>query len=142
MALGITACSGGASLACSSAQPQTQAATEIRVEPTPSAPTSAACSIAKDGDGGVASGSLDCCLAATKAAVASDGGRVTGGAWVASRPDLVACCDAIEQTGRLVQLEYSPRWSTAACFTCEEATQRGRSACTPWGPPTPPAMMV
>ena len=132
----------GASLAaCSSSQPQTQPVTEVRVEPTPNAPTSAACAIVHDVDGGIAPGSLDCCLAATKAAVASDGGRLSGGAWVASRPDLVACCDAIGQTGRLVQLEYSPKWSTAACFTCEEATQRGTSACTPWGPPTPPPMI-
>jgi hypothetical protein len=127
---------------------------EARVEPLPKASATAAqtttgphlatptptCAIAVDADGGVVKGSLDCCLEATRVASSGkDGGAVENGDWKTTRPDLASCCRTIASTGHLSYVVYREHWDQRACFGCEAVLGQA-GACTPWGPPMPPAM--
>jgi hypothetical protein len=87
-----------------------------------------------DADGGLLKGSVDCCLEAT-----SEGAKTKNGHWSVDRPDLATCCQAIAKARYLTYFVYERKWPEQACFACAEVIG-DPSACTPWGPPMPPAM--
>jgi hypothetical protein len=136
---------GASVLSCAPSQPR---ATEVEVLPTASAtatpsrpvavhqaPPAPSCAVGLDADGGILKGSVDCCLEATSAAATKFKSRN----WSADRPDLATCCRAIAKAGYLPSFVYESKWPEEACFACAEVLGNP-GACTPWGPPMPPAM--
>ena len=142
---------GVGAFACSGQQ--TQSGTQVEPLPsvtaqpaqtaqTHSLPTAPMCAIGLDADGGLLPGSLKCCLDATRHAAKPGNGRASGAAWSSERPDLTACCHAIADGNprKMMSLAYSEEWNVDACHACAVVIGDNGMACTPWGPPMPPAM--
>jgi hypothetical protein len=93
---------------------------------------------AKDADGGLTTAAVTCCLQLTEAS--SSG--IDAGEFVTD-PSLSGCCQALYDMGNnnLVTYVYGPdKWPQATCQACADAINHS-IACTPWGPPVPPAML-
>jgi hypothetical protein len=98
------------------------------------------CALTSDADGGLAPSAIDCCLSITTASAPPAGTATPDGGPFASSSGLVSCCKALAASAPLTTYVYGPKnWPTAACMACAEVLG-DRLACTPWGPPMPPAM--
>lgn len=108
------------------------------------ASTASLCSLNDTTDAGtLTSEAVDCCLALTTAATPADAGWSFDAGAFKSDPSLLGCCQALhDKSGQsLVGLVYGPKkWQTNTCQACADAIGQP-SACTPWGPPVPPAML-
>jgi hypothetical protein len=134
---------GASVLSCAPSQPRP---TEVEQLPTASAtstpsrpvvhqaPPAPSCAVGLNTDGGILKGSVNCCLEAT-----SEAAKLKSRNWSADRPDLAACCRTIAKAGYLPSFVYESKWPEEACFACAEVLGNP-GACTPWGPPMPPAM--
>jgi hypothetical protein len=107
--------------------------------PRASSTSTPACSLTTNADGGLLASEVQCCLDLTSAQSPTDG---DASAWRAD-PSLSGCCHGLAQSFGLIAIEYEDAggraWSDEACQSCAE-TIGTPSACTPWGPPVPPAM--
>ncbi len=100
------------------------------------------CSIAFQDAGTITPEAKQCCLALTVANSPADAGFSFDPSLFKSDPSVKACCKALyDGSGSsLVMLVYGPdKWPAATCNACADAIEQP-SACTPWGPPVPPAM--
>jgi len=103
-----------------------------------------ACNLAPEGDAGISESSVACCFALTEAATPDAGGFGFDPAPWAANPSLSGCCNALYEKGHqsLVGFAYGrePHWRYDTCGICAQLVG-DPSACTPWGPPVPPAML-
>jgi len=100
------------------------------------------CSFAFQDAGTITPEAKQCCLALTVANSPADAGFSFDAGVFKSDPSVKACCKALyDGSGSsLVMLVYGPdKWPAATCNACADAIEQP-SACTPWGPPVPPAM--
>ena len=103
-----------------------------------------ACNLTQSGDGGLTQGALSCCFALTDLATPEAGTPQSLAMSWASDPSLSGCCNGIYVTsgGNMAGYAYGgnpPPWQVEPCMTCAIVVGVP-SACTPWGPPVPPAM--
>jgi len=99
------------------------------------------CSIAFQDAGTITPEAKQCCLALTVANSPVDAGFSFDAGLFKSDPSINACCTALaDHGGPLANLVYGPdHWPAATCNACADAIGQP-GACTPWGPPVPPAM--
>lgn len=102
-----------------------------------------ACNLTPEGDAGISESSVACCFALTESATPDAGFAFDPAPW-ASNPSLSGCCTALYEKGHhsLVSFAYGkePHWRYDTCGACAKLVG-DPSACTPWGPPVPPAML-
>jgi hypothetical protein len=98
-----------------------------------------ACGLTTNADGGLLDSEVQCCLDLTTAHAPTDGDAAA----FRADPNLIGCCQGLDQSFSLIAIEYEDAggraWPDEACQTCAEAIGHP-GACTPWGPPVPPAM--
>lgn len=94
-----------------------------------------ACDVTPVGDAGISESSVACCLALTESVTPDSGGFDV---------DPSGCCHALYEKGHhsLVSFAYGPshHWRYDTCGSCAKLVG-DPVACTPWGPPVPPAML-
>lgn len=103
-----------------------------------------ACNLTPEGDSGITESSVACCFALTESATPDAGGFDFDPAPWAANPSLSGCCNALYEKGHqnLAAFAYGkePHWRYDTCDICAKVVGNP-SACTPWGPPVPPAML-
>lgn len=100
----------------------------------------AACDTTVTADAGVSADGLACCRTLVTSEMADAGfGMSQLPASAKKDPDITACCKAISASGWGSGGAAMSAYETArAC--CELTGDWSNPACTPWGPPMPPAM--
>ncbi len=94
-------------------------------------------------DGGLTDDAVNCCLQLTTDNTPPDAGWSFDAGAFKSDPSLKGCCQALYETGgsNMVNYVYGPKkWGANTCQACADAIGQP-SACTPWGPAVPPAML-
>jgi len=95
-------------------------------------------------DAGISESSVACCLALTESATPDAGGFDFDPSPWAADPSLSGCCHALYEKNdhNLVSFVYGQgsHWRYDTCGICAKLVG-DPVACTPWGPPVPPAML-
>ncbi len=130
-------------------KPKNDAATVVDAV-VPEQDAALACTAATDIDASVSTETFECCVAEVQSATgdASPWSDPNGpdASLVQDNPAALNCCDAIiaridnEPDGGSVSDDYSAASDTLS-WCCMALKGPMGSACTPWGPPAPPAMM-
>jgi len=100
------------------------------------------CSLSFEDGGAITPEAKQCCLALTVNSSPVDAGFSFDAGNFRSDPSIKACCQALYSGSgnTLTGLAYGPdHWPIPTCQACADAIDQP-VACTPWGPPVPPAM--
>jgi hypothetical protein len=89
--------------------------------------------------GGVGSQAFECCLGVEQALLGDASAFEVDAGAVTSDPSASNCCNAIVAHVDEVTADYSAA-GQALSLCCSALQYPMGPACTPWGPPTPPAM--